>query len=211
MTATATRCTGRGRRPDPSKRAAIVEAAGGLFSRQGYGVSMDTIANEANVSKQTIYNLFSTKEHLFGAVVAAHSEIIIEAIPTPAEHAPPAEGLTRIARQYVRFMVGGEIPLVYRLMISAPGEVGNALTRQFYDNGPRRALGQLAAYMREQDQRGALRIPNPALSAECFFGMINGQILIRNILGLQDHWDQADLDEKADYCVATFLAGHRPS
>lgn len=208
MTATAARCPIRGRRPDPFKRAAIVAAAGALFSRQGYGVSMEAIASEANVSKQTIYNLFSTKEHLFGAVVAAHSETIIEAIPTPAEHAPPAEGLARIAHQYVRFMTGGRIPLVYRLMISTPSDVAAVLTAQFYDNGPRRALAQVADYLRDQNRHGGLRVANPELSAECFFGMLNGQILIRNMLGLQDHWNDDYLDEKADYCVAMFLAEH---
>lgn len=205
------RCAGRGRRPDPSKRAAIVDAAGALFCRQGYGVSMEAVAAEAGVSKQTIYNLFSTKEHLFGAVVASRSETIIEAIPSPAEHAPPAEGLLRIAREYLRFMTSGQVPLVYRLMISAPSDVGGTMTRQFYENGPHRALGQLAAYMSEQDRIGTLRIPDPALSAECFFGMLNGQILIRNMLGLQDHWEDALLDGKADYCVAMFLAAHAAS
>jgi TetR/AcrR family transcriptional regulator, mexJK operon transcriptional repressor len=208
MTATAARCPMRGRPPDPSKRAAIVAAAGALFSRQGYGISMEAIAGEANVSKQTIYNLFSTKEHLFGAVVASCSETIIEAIPTPAEHAPPTEGLSRIAHEYVRFMTSGKIPLVYRLMISAPSEVGAVLTAQFYDNGPRRALAQVADYLRDQDRLGNLKIANPDLSAECFFGMLNGQILIRNMLGLQDHWSEAHLDEKADYCVAMFLSEH---
>jgi len=93
-------------------------------------------------------------------------------------------------------------------MISAPSEVGAVLTAQFYDNGPRRALAQVADYLRDQDRLGNLKIANPDLSAECFFGMLNGQILIRNMLGLQDHWSEAHLDEKADYCVAMFLSEH---
>ncbi len=199
---------GRGRRPDPGKRAAIVEAACELFAHNGYGVTMEAIAAEAGVSKQTIYNLFSTKESLFGAVVASRSQVIVAAIPAPAETAPVTEGLLRIAREYLRFMVGGQVPLVYRLMLATPGEIGAGLTREFYDNGPKRALAQLAAYFEARDAAGDLDIPDAALAAECFFGMLNGQILIRNMLGLQTDWADAELEAKARYCVETFLARH---
>lgn len=198
----------RGRRPDPAKRAAIVDAAGKLFSAQGYGVTMESIASEAGVSKQTIYNLYSTKEQLFGEVVATCSEVIVGAIPAPAETLAPALGLARIAREYLRFMVGGQVPLVYRLMLATPGETRADLTRAFYDNGPRRGLGRLADYLAGCDAGGTLGVADPALAAECFFGMLNGQILIRNMLGLQERWSDADLDAKARYCVEMFLARH---
>lgn len=198
----------RGRRPDPGKRAAIVDAACGLFAQQGYGVPMEAIAAAAGVSKQTIYNLFSTKEQLFGAVVASRSQVIVEAIPAPAEALPAAEGLARIAREYLRFMTGGQVPLVYRLMLTAPPDAD--ITRTFYDNGPRRALGQLSAWLAARDADDELRVDDPPLAAECFFGMLNGQILIRNMLGLQTQWGDAELEAKARYCVDTFLARHRP-
>lgn len=198
----------RGRRPDPAKRAAIVEAASALFCSHGYGVSMEAVAAAAGVSKQTIYNLFSTKEQLFGAVVASRSELIVAAIPTLAETLAPATGLLRIAGEYLRVMVGGQVPVVYRLMLATPGETGSDLTREFYDNGPKRGLGHLAHYLAGCDAAGSLRVPDPALAAECFFGMLNGQILIRNMLGLQESWPPEELEAKARYCVGMFLATH---
>lgn len=57
-----------GRRAD-EKRAAIVAAARETFLRNGYGVSMDTVAAEANVSKVTVYNHFGSKESLFIAII----------------------------------------------------------------------------------------------------------------------------------------------
>ncbi|MER7008430.1 TetR/AcrR family transcriptional regulator [Dactylosporangium sp. NPDC000555] len=54
----------------PGKRAAIMRAATHIFVTAGYErANLDTIATEAGVSKQTIYNHFGDKERLFIAVV----------------------------------------------------------------------------------------------------------------------------------------------
>ena len=61
---------GPGRPKDLEKRAAILEAAMALFPERGYeGVSMDAIAQQAGVSKLTVYNHFADKEALFAAAV----------------------------------------------------------------------------------------------------------------------------------------------
>ena len=52
------------------KRQAIVLAAKGLFLDQGYVVtSMDTIAQAAEVTKQTVYRYYPSKEALFAEVM----------------------------------------------------------------------------------------------------------------------------------------------
>jgi len=52
------------------KKRAIVQAAAELFLDKGYGnVSMDNIAELANVSKRTVYNHFPSKELLFSEIV----------------------------------------------------------------------------------------------------------------------------------------------
>lgn len=52
------------------KRAAILEGAIDVFIELGYDLaSMDKIAENANVSKRTIYNHFANKETLFQVVV----------------------------------------------------------------------------------------------------------------------------------------------
>ena len=54
----------------PSKREAILEAATRVFFESGYAdASMDEIAREAGVSKQTVYSHFGAKEALFGAFI----------------------------------------------------------------------------------------------------------------------------------------------
>ena len=201
----------RGRRPDPGKHAAIVEAAARLFLTHGYGMSVETIATEAGVSKQTVYNLFSTKERLFGAVVANHSEIIIVAIENAADDAEPRAVLTAVAHELLHLLTGERVAKVYRMLMSAVIETGgkSELPAQFYDNGPARGMRQLAAYLARQDQRGRLKVSDPAQAAECFFGTLNGHILIRNMMGLQNHWDEDALQRRAEVCVTAFLETHR--
>ncbi|MBN2752821.1 MAG: TetR/AcrR family transcriptional regulator [Rhodospirillaceae bacterium] len=200
----------RGRRPDPGKRTAIIDAAFQLFMGQGYGVSMEAIATEAGVSKQTIYNLFSTKEHLFGAVVANRTEILVTTITHTAPDASPRDVLQNLAKEFLALMAGDTIAKVYRMMMSAVIEGGgySEMCAQFYKNGPEQTTAQFAQYLAHQDEIGRLCIPDSKIAAESFFGMLKGHMLIRNMMGLQDHWDAEILTAKAEYCVGMFLMAH---
>jgi TetR/AcrR family transcriptional repressor of mexJK operon len=68
--------SGKPARPGrPDKRHAIIDAAKEVFLRQGFtDTSVDVIAAEAGVSKQTVYNHFGDKTKLFTAVIEAAQE-----------------------------------------------------------------------------------------------------------------------------------------
>src|SRR3954452_11908182 len=55
------------KRPQPRDR--LIAAARDLFGRQGYGVSVDAIAEHAAVAKPTVYAHFGSKDALIGAVL----------------------------------------------------------------------------------------------------------------------------------------------
>ena len=60
------------------KKSKILDAAWTVFGRNGYtGTSLDAIAEEAGVSKPTLYIYFGSKEGLFEAVLADTSEDIL--------------------------------------------------------------------------------------------------------------------------------------
>ncbi|MGO4420407.1 TetR/AcrR family transcriptional regulator, partial [Streptomyces sp. MCAF7] len=66
---------GRPAGPQPAKRQAILEAAVAVFLSEGYTrASVDVIADEAHVSKQTVYNHFGDKQRLFLAAVENERE-----------------------------------------------------------------------------------------------------------------------------------------
>ena len=55
------------------KRQAILDAATDVFLRDGYlGTNMDEIAALSEVSKQTVYKHFASKEALFIEIVEQH-------------------------------------------------------------------------------------------------------------------------------------------
>ena len=62
-------------------RAKVLEAAAKAFSEQGIkNVRMDDIANSISISKRTLYELFSDKEHLLKEVFLAHHKEMLEYI-----------------------------------------------------------------------------------------------------------------------------------
>src|SRR3954453_606464 len=75
-----------GRVLDPAKRAAILEGARAVFMRQGFTQgSMDAVAAEAGVGKQTIYRHFRSKEAL--------GEAVVEGMCAPVVVEPPPSSL----------------------------------------------------------------------------------------------------------------------
>lgn len=198
----------RGRRPDPRKRAAIIEAAANLFVSHGYGITMDAIAAQAGVSKQTIYNAFSTKEDLFAAVITSRVETVLGGLSRPLADARPEDVLRQVAAQFLRFIAGGASVCVQRMIIMSGSEAEPDLARRFYENGPRRAVGLLAAYLRQETAAGRLQVDDADLAAESFLGMLNGHVHMRRLLGLQIQWDDEELARKVDYSVAVFLKAH---
>lgn len=60
-------------------RQRILDAAYGLFWRQGFvRVSMDQIAERANVTKRTLYQRFRSKDDLIAAALARSSELAMD-------------------------------------------------------------------------------------------------------------------------------------
>ena len=71
-----------GRPKDLEKRQQILTAAKKLFLKCGYhGSSMNQIAQEAGVTKLTVYNHFQAKANLFVCAIAATCEELISARP----------------------------------------------------------------------------------------------------------------------------------
>jgi AcrR family transcriptional regulator len=127
---------------DPAKRAAILDGARAVFLRNGFARgSVDDVAAEAGVGKQTVYRHFGSKEAL---VVA-----LVDAMCAPGALAAPPASLTR--REQLRSLLRGLVEGVtsddslrmYRALV-AEAERMPELGRLFWVAGPRQVRTALA-------------------------------------------------------------------
>ncbi|WP_448188371.1 TetR/AcrR family transcriptional regulator [Azospirillum sp. sgz301742] len=194
-----------------SKPAQILEAAGKLFLENGYGaVSMDTVAKTANVSKATLYAHFRSKDELFAAMVACECrDQMGDMTCADIGRMDAAEGLRFIGRRFLQLLLSCKALAAYRVVVAEAHRFPE-LARAFYESGPARSHGQMAAYLRELDRRGALRIPDVDLAAEQFFGLIKAHIHTRFIMGIQDALPETEANRFVDAAVALFTKGYAP-
>lgn len=158
------------------KRRQITHAALALFLRNGYGkTSMDQIAADAGVSKQTVYKQFADKETLFREIaygVTGNSEGILDEL-TAVVNVPVGtdddlrEVLQRLARRYLDAVMEPRVLSLRRLIIAEADQFPD-LAHHYYELGPMRGLDLVEAALRRWADQGLLAVPDPRLAATQF-------------------------------------------
>ena len=100
-----------GRVPRPVRERQLLEFAEALFAERGYGgASMDELARRAGVTKPVVYELFGSKDGLFGACVDRSIERLAADISTAvrAEDEPEAR-LRAGGLAFIRFAAGNRV------------------------------------------------------------------------------------------------------
>jgi AcrR family transcriptional regulator len=100
-----------GRVPRPLRERQLLELAEALFAERGYaGASMDELARRAGVTKPVVYELFRSKEGLFGACVDRTIERLATEIAAAvrAEDEPEAR-LRAGGLAFIRFAAGNRV------------------------------------------------------------------------------------------------------
>ena len=192
---------------------AIREAAAALFLEKGYqGTSMDDVAAAAQISKQTIYTHFSSKEELFADLVLGNAERVEDFVSSMAGtlgSAPDLEsGIGEIARQYIRIVMRPEVLRLRRMVL---GEVGRFpdLARTYYERVPGRVLDALAKLFAELAAQGRVRVDDPALAAQHFAWLTLGIPLDRGMFyPIDETIRDLDVDRMADSATRVFLAAY---
>jgi AcrR family transcriptional regulator len=100
-----------GRVPRPVRERQLLELAEALFAERGYArASMDELARRAGVTKPVVYELFGSKDGLFGACVDRSIERLAADISTAvrAEDAPEAR-LRAGGLAFIRFAAANRV------------------------------------------------------------------------------------------------------
>ncbi|HEY9870630.1 MAG TPA: TetR/AcrR family transcriptional regulator [Candidatus Obscuribacterales bacterium] len=158
----------------------IMQAALNTFLQHGYkGTSMDRVAREAGVSKQTVYSHYRDKKGLFTALVAHLSEKLFppELLTVPAE-AEPGALLRTMARAYVDALGTWEHTAFNRLVLAESPrfpELGEIYLRKAVEPG----LNMIVAYLQQHRE---LAISDPEATARAFFSALSSFAIGRELL-----------------------------
>lgn len=192
-----------GRPADKAKRDAILAAAAAAFFEHGYAAaSIEGIAAAAKVSKVTVYNHFSDKGGLFTAAVERECAEVASLLAFDGDHRLIRDRLIAFGRAMHAFLGQSKI-VQFDRRIAAEAERDPELGRMFLEAGPKRMLSGLAELLRHADQRGELRIDDPALGAELFAGMVKGIADMERRFG--GDVLQAELEKRVELAVEVFL------
>ena len=131
-----------GRHLDPAKRAAILDGARAVFLREGFAQgSMDAVAAEAGVGKQTIYRHFRSKEALVEALVAAMCAP--EVLQPPRGALPTQERLRDLLLTFAVGVASPDSVRLYRAIVAEADRMPG-LGRLFWEAGPRQVRAVIA-------------------------------------------------------------------
>jgi len=149
----------------------ILDAALEVFSVNGYSATtMDMIASESGLSKPTLYQYFSSKEILFGAMMHARRDDMLLVFEQSAS-LDMVEQLFRFAWSYADTVMRSEFLSLARLIIGEAQrfpEIGRA----YQASGPDRVLAGLIVYLLQQREAGRLEVVEGELAAQDFWGLI---------------------------------------
>ncbi len=150
------------------KQKTIVEAAERLFLANGYsGTTMDAVALEAGVTKQTVYRYFPSKVSLFTALIGHFDEDETEFFFT--EGAALSDELQRYGVAFLSRHMQPRHMALFRLMLSESRE-SSELGDLFRSHAQPYWLGKLtlflSRYLSETDARAYAHMYNAMLLSE---------------------------------------------
>lgn len=196
--------------PRPARsRATIVTAATEHFLEHGYvGSNVDRIADEAGVSKRTVYNLFETKERLFRAVVESTTDIA-EGFARDLHEGPvggrPLEvELRELALSHATAVLNPRVVRVRRLLIGEAARFPD-LAGEYYRRAPALVMDAIRRRLERYAAHGSLALPDAALASEHFAFLVLGATLDRALFGAVATAPKAALEARAVAGAEAFL------
>ena len=182
------------------KQEQILEAARFLFLVKGYrNTSMDSVAAEARVTKQTVYRYFPSKGELFKAVLVCISP---KGRSYKFGSGDTREELETFAKEFVNLHLTEERLGLFRLIISESMQ-DSELGEIFFETAPSTRKKSLSKYFSEK-----LHTDDPDKDADIFSAML---LYVRNgiLMGVTEIPDTDWIAAHSKYVTDLFLSGRK--
>jgi TetR/AcrR family transcriptional repressor of mexJK operon len=198
----------------PAKRAAIIEAAKRVFLREGFArASVDVIAAEGGVSKQTIYNHFGDKERLFFAVIEAvqggataeQERALDELLAADVE---PAVALRQLGRKLLGWVFRQDLSALRRLILAEVAHYPQ-LRLAWVQGGPLRLMIRLVGYLARETERGRLDVQKPERAARQLVALLSAEANDVSVFGTLP-LSSSQIDAIVDENLEMFMRAYGP-
>jgi TetR/AcrR family transcriptional regulator, mexJK operon transcriptional repressor len=152
-----------------AKERRILDAAFQVFSQSGYaGASMDSIAEQAGVSKPTLYQYVGSKDALFATMMDSARDAMVE----PFGHAGDmVDQLHRFAWAYADTVMRPDLLGLARLVIGEAARFPH-IGAAYQAAGPDRLLAAMILWLDRQRSAGRLAFEDAELAAQDLWALI---------------------------------------
>ncbi|RED28097.1 TetR family transcriptional regulator [Rhodopseudomonas thermotolerans] len=194
----------------------LLDVATRLFMERGFdATTIDAVAEEARVSKLTVYSRYTDKRGLFEAALrreigrwlAPLSQGVEERRTNPSSVSLEA-WFVGIGRQVQDI---GTTPEVTAIMRTLSFQAANFpdLARLAHEEGWGRAVSTLAHLFDHLNEQGLVQVLDATVAAETFLNIVVGPLTRLTMFGIPI--DQKNRDRQLRLAVRLFLTGIRPS
>lgn len=171
------------------KRQQMRVAAQRLFLQRGFtDTSMDMIATEAGVSKQTLYSYYTNKEDLFADVLQQltlnnpHNQLLaVDRIPMLNNQNALRAALMTLAQEIATIMMQPEYLALLRVIIAETPRFPQLATR-FRTTVPEQSLAYIATLLKQAQEEGLIADIDRDAAALMFIGSLLTYALLNGLL-----------------------------
>lgn len=173
-----------GRPKSLAKREQIMRYASELILSLGYNnTSMDAVAKESGVSKQTVYSHFKNKEALFNAVIENKCKMYqVDEASICIDTQPLLEILQNIGLSFIQLLNDDNVISMYKVVIGE-SKHDSRVAQLFYDAGPLHSINLVSQLLQKHPESALNQAQAKELSLD-FFNLLKSDFHMRGILHL---------------------------
>ncbi|MDF1609343.1 TetR/AcrR family transcriptional regulator [Hoeflea sp. YIM 152468] len=205
---TSRRGPGRPRQLDSSERETIIiDAAERIIVAQGLaGASMAAIAQEAGMSKRTLYQVFESRTALFAAIIRRMQNMFTRPLTRDELARPLAE------RLHLLLTPSGEeradlLPLAILRAMITEAERQPDLAHEFLQEGPYALYAMIRAELDRSVARGEIRISDTGAAARLLADMAHENVLEKLVISPPARRYPDAYNCRLELAIRVFLGG----